>query len=437
MQINVESLSSIKKRINFEIPPERVASEVEKVYGEIRKHAAIKGFRKGKVPKELIEKYYSDKMADDVLKNIVNDTYFKALTDEKIYPVSHPVIESDVLKVGEAFKYSATVEIFPDVVVKDYAGLEVKKEKYIFNEEVVANRLKEMQENMSHLEPADAGRSAMNGDFVTFDFKGFMDGEPFEGGAANDFQLELGSGRFIPGFEAQIVGLKAGDEGEIKVTFPENYGKQDLAGKEATFAVSIKEIKVKVLPELNDDFAKDFGEFESLDQLKSKISEVYALQENERIETELRERLIKALIVKNSFEVPESLVDNQLNFMLENSKKRLAAQRLTLEMMGLNDEGYKAQFRSVAETQVKGSLLLEALAGQEAIQVSDGDLNDKMKLIAEQNNQGLETVNNFYQQNAQAKENLLAQLKEEKVVDFLLAKAKIDEIDRSEIVPQQ
>lgn len=433
MRINVESLSSIKKKINFEIPSERVASEVEKAYGEIRKHAAIKGFRKGKVPKDLLVKHFSDKMADDVLKNIINDTYFKALMDEKIYPVSHPVIESDELKVGEPFKYSATVEIFPDVVVKDYAGLEVKKEKYVFNEEVIANRLKEMQENMSHLEPADAQRSAVNGDFVTFDFKGFVDGEPFEGGAAEDYQLELGSGRFIPGFEDQIVGMKAGDEGEIKVTFPENYGQKDLAGKDATFAVTIKGIKVKELPELNDDFAKDFGEFESLDQLKAKISEVYSLQENERIETELRERLIKALIEKNSFEVPETLIDKQLNLMLENSKKRLAMQRLTLEMMGLNDEGYKIQFRSVAETQVKGSILLEALARQESIQVADCDLDDKIKEIAAQNNQELETVNNFYQQNAQAKENLTAQLKEDKVVDFLLAKAKIDEVDRSEI----
>ncbi|ACM20983.1 ribosome-associated peptidylprolyl cis-trans isomerase, FKBP-type (trigger factor) [Geotalea daltonii FRC-32] len=433
MQISVESLSSVKKKINFEIPAARVASEVEKVYDEIRKHAAIKGFRKGKVPKDIIKKHYHEKMADDVLKNIVNDTYFKALTDEKIYPVSYPVIDSDELKVGENFKYSATVEVFPDVEVKDYDGLEVKKEKFVLNDEVVTGRLREMQENMAHLEPAEAGVAAKSGDYVTFDFKGSIDGVPFDGGAADDFQLELGSGRFIPGFEDQLVGMKSGDESEIKVTFPENYGQKDLAGKDASFTVKIKEIKVKELPELNDDFAKDFGEFETLEDLKKKIAEVHNLQENERIEADLRDRLIKALIEKNSFEVPETLVDKQLNLMLENSKRRLAMQRLTIEMMGLNDEGYKAQFRSAAETQVKGSILLDALARKESIEVTAAEVDEKLEQIAQQNNQDLEQVNKFYQQNAQAKENLSAQLKEDKAIELLLSKATVTEVERKEL----
>jgi trigger factor len=432
MQINVESVSSIKKKLNFEIPAARVASEVEKVYGEIRKHAAIKGFRKGKVPKDIIEKHYSDKMADDVLKNLVNDTYFKALMDANIYPVSHPVIESEELKPGEPFKYSATVEVFPDVVVKDFTGLAVEKELFVLKEEVVATRLKEMQDNMAALEPADAGRLAATGDFLTFDFKGFVDGEAFAGGSSEDFQLELGSGRFIPGFEDQLIGMKAGDEGEVKVTFPETYGQKDLAGKDAIFSVKIKDIKVKVLPELNDEFAKGFGDFESLEQLKSKIAEVYTLQENERIATELRERTVKALIDKNSLEVPEALVDKQLNLMLDNSKKRLEAQRMTLEMMGLDEAGYKIQFRSVAETQVKGSLLLEALARQEAITVEESEIDEKIEQIAAQNNQDPEKVKNFYQQNSNARENLTAQLKEDKTVDFLLQKANITVVERNE-----
>jgi trigger factor len=432
MQISVESLSSVKKKINFEIPAARVASEVEKAYDEIRKHASIKGFRKGKVPKDIIKKHYHDKMADDVLKNLVNDTYFKALTDEKIYPVSYPVIDSDQLKVGENFKYSATVEVFPDVEVKDYEGLAVKKEKFALNDEVVAGRLREMQENMAHLEPAEAGAAAKTGDFVTFDFKGSIDGVLFDGGAAEDFQLELGSGRFIPGFEDQLTGMKAGDEGDIKVTFPESYGQKDLAGKDAVFAVKIKEIKVKELPELNDDFARDFGEFETLDELKKKIAEVYTLQENDRIEADLRDRVIKALIGKNSIEVPDTLVQKQLQLMLENSKRRLAMQRLTMEMMGLNDDAYKAQFRDAAETQVKGSILLDALARKEALEVTAAEREEKIKQIAAQSNQDLEQVSKFYQQN-QANENLTAQLKEDKAIELLLSKAKVTEVERSEL----
>jgi len=434
MQIKVESLNSIKKKITFEIPAEQVKVEVDKAYAEIRKHAAVKGFRKGKVPMGLIEKQYGDKMADDVLKSLVNDTYFKAVTDNALNPVSFPVIESDPLKPGEAFTYSATVEIFPEVEVKDYLGLELAKEKLVQDEAAVAARLKEMQESLSQLAPAPEGHKAGLTDFVTFDFKGTLDGVPFEGGEAEDFQLELGSGRFIPGFEDQLVGMTAGSTGTVKVSFPENYGNETLAGKPVEFAVSIKEIKVKELPELNDDFAKEFGEeFQTLDELKQKLSELQQAQEERRIDNELRERLIKALIEKNELEVPEALVDRQVTMMLESSKQRLASQRLSLDMMGLTDEGYKVQFRDVAREQVKGSLLLDAIAEKESLEVSDEDIAKQVQEIAAGTKQDPEKVANLYKTNARAKENLVAQMREDKAVQFLLERAKIVEIPKEEI----
>jgi trigger factor len=434
MQIKVESLNSIKKKINFEIPAQQVSVEVDKAYAEIRKHAAIKGFRKGKVPMGLIEKHYGDKMADDVLKSLVNETYFKAITDHGLNPVSYPVIESDPLKPGEAFKYSATVEVFPEVEVKDYLGLEVSKEQLVNDDAAVAARLKEMQESLSQLAPAPEGHAAALGDFVTFDFKGTLDGVPFEGGEAEDFQLELGSGRFIPGFEEQLVGMSAGSNGTVKVSFPEGYGNETLAGKPAEFAVSIKEIKVKNLPELNDDFAKEFGEeFETLDELKAKLAELQKEQEERRIDNELRERLIKSLIEKNELEVPEVLVDRQVTMMLENSKQRLASQRLSLEMMGLTDEGYKAQFRDTARDQVKGSLLLDAVAEKESLEINDEDIAEQVKVIAAGTKQDPAKVANLYQTNARAKENLIAQMREDKAVQFLLERAKVVELPKEEI----
>jgi trigger factor len=434
MQIKVESLNSIKKKINFEIPAQQVSVEVDKAYAEIRKHAAIKGFRKGKVPMGLIEKHYGDKMADDVLKSLVNETYFKAITDHGLNPVSYPVIESDPLKPGEAFKYSATVEVFPEVEVKDYLGLEVSKEQLVNDDAAVAARLKEMQESLSQLAPAPEGHAAALGDFVTFDFKGTLDGVPFEGGEAEDFQLELGSGRFIPGFEEQLVGMSAGSNGTVKVSFPEGYGNETLAGKPAEFAVSIKEIKVKNLPELNDDFAKEFGEeFETLDELKAKLAELQKEQEERRIDNELRERLIKSLIEKNELEVPEVLVDRQVTMMLENSKQRLASQRLSLEMMGLTDEGYKVQFRDTARDQVKGSLLLDAVAEKESLEINDEDIAEQVKVIAAGTKQDPAKVANLYQTNARAKENLIAQMREDKAVQFLLERAKVVELPKEEI----
>jgi len=430
MQIRVESLSTVKKKLNFEIPTDRVASEYDKVFEELRKKAAIKGFRKGKVPRSLIEKHYREVMEQDIVKNIVNDTYFKALIDEKIFPVSYPVIENEELKRGEPFRYSAVVEVFPDIQVKDYEGLELKKEKYLFDEEVVASRLREMQESLAQLKPVGEDHQAATGDFVTFDFEGYIDEVPFDGGKGSDYQLELGSGKFIPGFEEQLVGMRSGDEGEIKVTFPGDYGKAELAGKDAIFKIRIKDIKVKELPALDDDFAKEFGEFETLELLKAHLREMLEKQELEKIESEVREAAVSALIEKNPIEVPESLIDQQVVQMLENAKKRLAYQRLTLEMMGLDEERYKIQFRPVAESQVKGSLLLDALAKHVDIKAGDDDLENKFRQMSGDNEQSLESMKKYYLQNQKAKENLLIQIKEDKAIDFLISQAKVTEAPR-------
>ncbi|MBT0654427.1 trigger factor [Geomobilimonas luticola] len=432
MQINVEALSKVKKKISFEIPADRVTAEIEKAYDQIRKQVAIKGFRKGKVPQAMLEKHYSDRMADDVLKNLVNDTYFSTLKEHKIYPVSHPVIDSDELKKGQAFTYSATVEVFPEIEVKDYAGLAVKKEKYVRDEAVIEKRLGEMREGMAQLEPVE-GRPAAQGDFVTIDFKGFLNGVPFAGGEATDHVLELGSGRFIPGFEEQLMGMEVAAEKDIVVTFPAEYGSEELAGKEVTFTVKLKEIKVKELPPLDDEFAKQFGEFETLADLKAKLTEMHDLREKDRIDADLRDRVVKALIEKNDIEVPETMVERQLDMMLESTKRRLANQKLSLAIMGLDDESYKVQFKSVAEQQVKGSLLLDALSGQEKITVGEADVEARLKKIAEENGQPFERINAYYKQNQQALDGLVSQVKEDRVVEFLLDKATVTEVDKGEI----
>ena len=436
MQVKVEAMSKIKKKITFEIPVERVESEIDNAFEEIRKRAAIKGFRKGKAPRSYIEKHYVAMMEEDVLKKLVNDTYFKALQEEKIFPIAHPVIESDELKKGEPFKYSATVEVYPEVEVKDFVGLEVKKELYLRDDETIERRLQEMRENMAQLQPAEEGRPAAQGDFVTLDFKGSVDGVPFEHGDAEDYPLELGSGRFIPGFEEQIVGMKSGDEGSVTVTFPENYGNKELAGKEAAFAVKIKEIKIKELPALDDEFAKELGDFETLDQLRAKMVEVYEQQEKERIESDLRERIVQALIARNDFEIPEAMVEKQLQIMLDSTKKRLVAQKLSLEMMGLDEASYRIRFRDTAATQVKGALLLDTLAGQEGIKVGDDAIDERVRQIAAQHNQDFETLKRYYEQNESARENLRAQLTEDKAIEFLLAKAHVTEVSRDEIKKQ-
>jgi trigger factor len=433
MQVHVESLSKIKKKINFEIPADRVDVEIDKAYEEIRKRAEIKGFRKGKAPMSFIQKNYGAMMEQDVIKNLFSETYFKALHDEKLYPVEHPVIESDELKKGEPFRYSATVEIYPEVTAANYKGLEVMKERFVMDPEVVDRRINEIRENMAQLQPAEEGRSAALGDFLTIDFKGFIDGVQFENGSAEDFHLELGAGRFIPGFEEQIVGVKCGEGKNINVTFPEDYGNKELAGKEATFEVAVKEIKVKQLPEIDDEFAKEIGEFDSLDQMKSKIAEVYESQERDRIDGDLRDRIVKTIVEKNPLEIPGAMVDKQLQIMLDGTKKRLTREKLSLEMVGMDDEKYKSQYRDRAEEQVKGALLLDSIAEQEGIKVEDSDIDEKIREMAEERKQELEPLKQYYDQNKNARDFLKDQIREDKIFGFLEKNAAVKEVSREEL----
>jgi trigger factor len=429
MLVTVENVSTVKKKISLEIPSEHVSSEIEKVYGEIRRSASIKGFRKGKVPQTVIEKHYGDRMEADVMKNLVNDSYPRALAENGIVPVSTPEFESDALKPGEPFKYTVTVETLPEIELKDYRGLQVEKRKFVPDEVVVDGRIKELQDGMAQLKVVEGARPAADGDFVVIDFKGFLDGVPFERGAAEDYVLQLGSKQFIPGFEEQVIGMSLGDTREIAVTFPADYGSSELAGKPVTFEVVLKEIKEKEVPPLDDEFARLFGPYDTMEQLKARIAEVFATEELQKIENELRDRIVKTLIEKHEFEVPEALVEKQLAVLVENMKSNLAAQNLTLEKIGSSEEQIRSQARSVAVSQVKGSLLLAAVADKENIQVDDAQIEDKMRDVAAQANKDFEAIQGLYARNPYAKDNLVMQLREDKAIDFLLQHAGVTEVE--------
>jgi trigger factor len=428
MRANVENLSPVKKKISVEIPSERVSLEIEKVYGEIRKNAAIKGFRKGKVPQSIIEKHYSEKMEADVLKNLVNESYMKALMDHKIMPVSQPSFESDVLKPGEPFKYTVTFETAPEIDLKDYMGVQVEKRKFVPDEKIIDGRIRELQDGMAQLKTIDPVRPAVEGDFAVIDFKGFLNGVPFERGEATGYVLQLGSKHFIPGFEEQVVGMSPGETKEVNVTFPAEYGVSELAGQPVTFSVTLTEIKEKELPALDNEFARQFGNFDSMDDLKARIADVYEKEESQKIDNELKDNVVKALIAQHEFEVPEAMVQKQLTVLMENMKNNLSAQNLTFEKIGTSEEKLKAQSRGVAVNQVKGSLLLAAIAEKECINVDESEIEEKIRDIAEQANKDYEVVSGYYEKNPYMKDTLRMQLREDKIISFLLQHANVIEV---------
>ncbi len=437
MQVTVETVNPVTKKVSIEIPAERVDAEIEKAYTGIQKKAKLQGFRPGKAPMQLIRRTYSDAMRDEVMRRFYEQTLFKALDEHKIEPIDSPSIESDVLEQGAPFKYSALVEIMPEILLNEYTGFEISKEKFALNPDNIEGEIGRMQENMAQMIPLDEGALVEPGHTVTLDYTFTVEGFPEESNTAEDAELEVGSNRMVPGFEEQLVGMKCGEQKEIRITLPEDYRNKDAAGKEGIFQITLKEIKRKELPALDDEFAQQFGEYETMDQLRAKMAEYLEKQETERIENELKERVIQALIQKNPLDVPQSMVKRQLDHMLENLKNRLKGQRMSIEMMGLDDDGFRLRFRDSAEDKVKGGLLLMALVEKENITAGDDDLAERYEQIAAGNPDMLGRIKEYYSSNKSARNSLISEIKEDKAIRFLLDKAVVTEVDAATLKAAQ
>ena len=429
MQVQVETINPVTKKLNIEIPVEQVNDEIEKAYAAIQKKAKIQGFRPGKAPMTLVKRTYSDAMRDDVMRRFYDKTLFKALEEHKIEPLDAPTIESDILTEDTAFKYSATVEIMPEVQLKDYTGLELTKEKYLPNPESIEAELKRMQENMAQLVPLDESAAVENGHVVTLDYTFSVDGFPEETSKAEDAEVQVGSNLLMPGFEEQLIGMKRGENREIKIILPEGFRTVEAAGKEGVFQVTLKEVKFKELPELNDEFAQQFGDYETMEQLRTKMSEYHQKQELDRIDNAVKELAIQALIDKNPLDVPQVMVNRQLEYMLNNLKNRLQSQKMSIEMMGMNDDTFRLRFSDLAVNKVKGGLLLMALIEKENITVTDEDLEQRYELMASGNDETLLKIKEHYSSNQNVKNSLISEIKDDKAIQFLLDNAVITEID--------
>ena len=429
MLVTIEAINPVTKKVFIEIPSERVDAEIEKTFANIQKKAKLQGFRPGKAPMQLVKRTYSDAMRDEVMRRFYEQTLFKALEEHKIEPVDSPTIESDILEPGTPFKYSAVVEVMPEVKLADYTGLEITKEKYSLTPDNIEGELKRMQENMAQLVPVDENDAVENGHAVTLDYSFSVEGCPEETSNEENAEVEVGANKLMPGFEEQLVGMKYGESRDITVMLPEGYRTPEAAGKEGVFKVTIKGIKRKDLPELNDEFAQQFGEYETMEELRAKMGEYHQKQELERIENDQKESIIQALIDKNPLDVPQSMVKRQLDHMLENLKNRLKSQRMSIEMMGLDDEGFRQRFRESAENKVKGGLLLLALVEKENISVTDEDLEQRYEQISGGNSDMLGRIKEYYGSNRSNKNSLISEIKEDKAISFLLEKAVITEVD--------
>ena len=427
MQVHVEEISPVQKKLTIEIPVERVNKEIDKAFAAIQKKAKHQGFRPGKVPMQLIKRTYSDAMRDDVMRRLCQETLYKALEEHKVEPIDTPSIECDILEHGIAFKYSAIFGVMPKILLSEYTGLIVSKEKYDAKPEDVEDELKRMQENMAQLIPLDEDAFIENGHTVSVEYSVAVDGSPDENIGTQSTELEVGSNKLIPGFEEQLIGLKSGDSKEFTLDLPPG-GDEAADVKRGVFTVTVKEIKRKELPELDDEFAQQFGEYETMEALRAKMVEYQEKHEKDRIENEFKERIIQALIKKNPVDVPESMVKRQLDHMLDNLNNRLKSQQMSLEMTGIDADGFRARFREDAIDKVRGGLLLMALVEKENISVSDEDLAAHYEKIAAGNPEMLDRIKEYYIKNKSARSSVISEIQEDKAISFLIDNAVVTEV---------
>ena len=425
MKANVEEISSIKKKVSIEIPEDQVTQEVESFYKDVGKKAKIKGFRPGKVPRNILERYFKDYVKAEVIQKLIEETYPKALSETDLHPVSPPVIDPGEFEVGKPFQYSAVLEVKPEVKLEGYTGLKIEGKKEEVKDEEVEGRLKALQNLHANLKTISEARPIQAGDYVIVDYEASMGGKPLEGGKAIDFTVEVGSGQFIPAFEEKLIGLKPEEEKEIEVYFPEDYGYQKWAGKTISFHVKIKEIKEKILPPLDDEFAKDLGDYASFEELKAKLKGEIEKEKELGLERQLKDQVMDQLLEANPFEVPESLVEEQTKTLVSDTKLRLAAQGVDLKNLGLSEEKLQEDYKAMAQKQVKTFLILEKIAGQEGIVVTDDEADDRLREMSERMHQKFDVVKRYYEKNGLLPE-VKAGIIRDKTLNFLLEKASIN-----------
>lgn len=386
MKVALDKKEGNKVSFNVEITEENFKKAVQQAYVKNRGSFNIPGFRKGKVPKQIIEINYGKEIFyEDAINILLPDAYEEAIDELKLDPVDRPEIDIDKIEAGQPINIKIQVDVKPEVKLGDYKSIELEKIEYNVTDEMVEEELNKMQEENARLIDA-SDREVKNGDLTTIDFAGFLDGQQFPGGTAEGHKLEIGSESFIPGFEEQLIGKKKDEEVDVNVTFPEDYGQEDLAGKAVVFKVTIHDVKEKELPELDDEFAKDISEFDTIEEIKADIKEklVKEFSEEERMQKE--NAVIEKLIEISEFEVPEGMIETQLEDEVRQFDYRLRNQGLELdkylEMTQGTIEDLKEQFRPTATKRVEGDLVLEAVVQAEKIEVTDEDIDKELEKMA-------------------------------------------------------
>lgn len=427
--MKVDYVKKEKNTVYFDaqFTPEEFEEAVQKAYIANRSRFNIPGFRKGKAPRQLIELNYGKEIFyEDAINDLLPEAYSHAIDEFKLEPVDRPDVDIEDIEKDKPIIAKFSVEVKPEVKLGDYSNLEIEKTDYSVTDEMINAELERVRDMNARI--IDAGdREIVDKDILTIDFEGYIDGEPFEGGSAKDQTLEIGSGQFIPGFEEGLIGKKKGEEVEINVKFPEDYFEESLRGKDATFKVTIKEVKYKELPELDDEFAMDVSEFETLEEYKNSIKEELEKSLKEQENIDLENKIVEKLVEISEFEIPDAMIESQIDSELDNFDYRMKMQGFSLEkyleLTNMSIDQMRESFREVAKKKVEAQLVLEAVAKNEKIEATDEDIQKELEKIAE--SYSPDNKEKFIEDMKKGDLNFLKEgIINDKVLDFLKERVK-------------
>ncbi|HZH04447.1 MAG TPA: trigger factor [Myxococcaceae bacterium] len=423
MKVSVQEVSPIERKLSIEVESARVAEELSRAYTALGRRVKIAGFRPGKIPRRILEQRFRAEVEQDVTQRVVEKAYLDAVREHQVEAVSNPVVSGAKVTQDGPLTFEARVQVKPAIDPKDYRELPLKRREVKVEESEVNEQLERMRQRLAHMEDVQGRDAAESGDYAIVDYEATVDEKPFPGSKAEGVTVEVAQGEVAEGKIAALAGVKIGERKVVEYAFPPDYGMEELKGKVARFDVLVKGLKRSATPELNDDFAKEMNGGDTLDAFKAKIRTDLEKAAKRKNEGEAREELIAALAERNPFEVPEAMIERTANFMIEGALRSFSRSGVDIRQLNLDVRKLQEEMRPKAVTEVKGTLLFEAVAAKEKIEVSEEDLERKIEALAEEAGQPVAQVKRVYRTEDQRR-GLQFQLREEKTIEFLRSHAK-------------
>jgi trigger factor len=429
MEIMIEDISSVKKKLNIQIPRDDVVKEIESAYATLKKSAKIKGYRPGKAPRAVLERTFKKDLHSEVASTLIQKSIMDAIKQKDLAVIGTPKVEPTELNPDSAYSYHATVELKPKLSPINFKGIELQKKLYKVVESEIDKQIELLQRQLAQYVTITEDRPCREGDFAVIDYEGFKDGAPFEETQkTTNYTLKIGQGMISDDFDKQVIGMKSGDEKAFAVHFPDTYHNKKLAGLDISFEVTVKDIREQKLPALDHEFAASLGKYETIDEVRAEIRKNLQEGYDKRVQQEIQEQVFEKLLTEN-FEIPEIMVQFELDNIIYDTAMRFAQSNITMEQVGLTREKMETQYRDVAEKQVRRHLFLAQIIEQEQIEIPDAEMETEYQKFADAVGQKVEVIKDYYKKSPDKLEGFRLTLLEKKAFELIIDNADVKEVE--------